>query len=358
MRESAGGASLQHEDAPRGQYTFVQKSLGVGLRGLHRAPLLAIRYGLLIVFILYFAIMSIVSPYFLTSLNLLNVLRQTAPVLISAIGMTFVIATAGIDLSVGSIVALVSVLTADWLRAGLGAWPVVTMGLVVGMLVGALNGFFVSYERLPPFVVTLATLTLVRGAAFVYTNGYTIPITNETFNSLGRGDIGPLHTPIVLAAVALGIGQFILSQTRFGRHCLAVGGHEEAARRQGIKIKAVKLWVYIGMGSLAALSGIIFTGRVANGSPNAGINFELDVITAVVLGGTSLFGGEATMWGTVLGTLFVNFIRNGLNLLGMNPFSVWVVTGLILLLAIWFNISVARRIEDWLKLVALGEEEQ
>src|SRR5713226_8457363 len=138
MKESAGGASLQREDVPRGQGTFVQRSFGVGLRGLHRAPLLAIRYGLLIVFVLYFAIMSIVSPYFFTSLNLLNVLRQTAPVLISAVGMTFVIATAGIDLSVGSIVALVSVLTADWLRAGLGAWPAVALGLIVGMLTGAL----------------------------------------------------------------------------------------------------------------------------------------------------------------------------------------------------------------------------
>lgn len=149
---------------------------------------------------------------------------------------------------------------------------------------------------------------------------------------------------------------FVLNQTRFGRACLAVGGSEEAARLQGIKVKAVKLWVYISTGALAALAGIILTGRVANGSPNAGITMELEVITAVVLGGTSLFGGEATMWGTAVGALFINFIRNGLNLLGVNPFYVWVATGLILLAAIWFNTQMSRRVEDWVRLAALREE--
>lgn len=323
---------------------------------LAKVPLLAIRYGMLLVFVLYLAIMSIVSPYFLTSVNLLNVLRQTAPVLIIAVGMTLVIATAGIDLSVGSVVALISVLTADWLTVELSAWLVIVLALGVGALAGLVNGFFIAHRGLPPFVVTLATLTLVRGLAFVYTDGYTIPVTNESFNALGRGQIGPMHTPIVIAAVILFVGQFVLNQTRFGRACLAVGGSEEAARLQGIKVKAVKLWVYISTGALAALAGIILTGRVANGSPNAGITMELEVITAVVLGGTSLFGGEATMWGTAVGALFINFIRNGLNLLGVNPFYVWVATGLILLAAIWFNTQMSRRVEDWVRLAALREE--
>lgn len=322
---------------------------------LQRLPLLAIRYGLFMAFLVYFVAMSFVSPYFLTTLNLLNVLRQTAPVLIIAVGMTFVIATAGIDLSVGSVVALVSVMAADLLRRGGSATVVLLAVLAIGGLVGVVNGFFVAHKNLPAFVVTLATLTLVRGLAFVYTNGYTIPITDDSFNALGRGEVGPIHTPVVIAAVTVLIGQYVLTQTRFGRYALAVGGHEEAARRQGINIRTVKLWVYIATGVLAALAGAILTGRVANGSPNAGLTLELEVLTAVVLGGTSLFGGEATIWGTVVGALFTNFIRNGLNLLGVNPFAVWVVTGIILLIAIWFT-TVSRRIEDWLKLQTLGEE--
>ena len=323
---------------------------------LQRAPLLAIRYGLFIAFLLYFALMSLVSPYFLTTLNLLNVLRQTAPVLIIAVGMTFVIATAGIDLSVGSVVALVSVVAADILRRGGSAGVALLVVLAVGGLAGFVNGYYVARMNLPAFVVTLATLSLLRGFAFMYTNGYTIPITNDTFNALGRGEIASIHTPIIIAAVTVIVGRYVLTQTRFGRYTLAVGGHEEAARRQGINVREIKLWVYVATGVLAALAGAILTGRVANGSPNAGLTLELEVITAVVLGGTSLFGGEATIGGTVVGTLFTNFIRNGLNLLGVNPFAVWVVTGIILLMAIWFNTTVTRRVEGWLRIQALREE--
>ncbi len=323
-----------------------------------RLSLVAIRYGLLLIFLVFFTVMSFVGPYFLTGTNFLNVLRQTAPVLIIAIGMTFVIATAGIDLSVGSTVALISVLTAGWLRDGFTAWPVVLVALAVGAVVGAANGYFIAFQQLPAFVVTLASLSLVRGLAFVYTNGYTIPIPNETFNSLGRGQIGPIHTPIVIAAVVVTFGHFFLTRTRFGRYCLAIGGHEEAARRQGIRVKHVKLWVYVVTGVLAALSGVILTGRVANGSPNVGVTLELEVITAVVLGGTSLFGGEATIGGTVVGALLINFIRNGLNLLGVNPFAVWVATGVILLIAIYLNVALSRRVEDWLRTRALQLQEE
>ncbi len=323
---------------------------------LQRVPLLAIRYGLFVAFLLYFILMSFISPYFLTTLNLLNVLRQTAPVLIIAVGMTFVIATAGIDLSVGSVVALVSVVAADVLHRGGSAGVTLLAVLVVGAVTGLINGHLIARMNLPAFVVTLATLTLVRGLAFVYTNGYTIPITDDTFNALGRGEIAAIHTPVIIAAVIVFIGQYVLTQTRFGRYALAVGGHEEAARRQGIHVHQIKLRAYVATGVLAALAGAILTGRVANGSPNAGLTLELEVITAVVLGGTSLFGGEATVWGTVVGALFTNFIRNGLNLLGVNPFAVWVVTGVILIIAIWFNTTVTRRVEAWLKLQALREE--
>ena len=211
--------------------------------------------------------------------------------------------------------------------------------LVLGLLSGLANGYFVQLG-LPPFVVTLAMLTTLRGIAFVVSDGYTTPVKDELVLWLGRGKIGPVHTPIVLAVIIAIIGWVVLSKTRFGLYSLAVGGREEAARAMGINVRGVKLSVYGGIGLLGALAGIVLTGRLGNGSPNAGIMLELEVIAATVLGGTSLFGGVATIAGTVAGALFINFVRNGLNLLGVNPFWVQVATGLILLLAVLLNTVV------------------
>ncbi len=314
----------------------------------------AVRYGMLLALILWIVVMSFASEHFLTTLNFLNVARQAAPILIIAVGMTFVMSTAGIDLSVGSVVALTSCLAASWLAAGLSTAATVALALAVGGFIGLANGYFICLG-LPPFVVTLAFLTLVRGAAFVYTNGYAIPVSDEAFVAIGRGNLGGLHLPIIIALVVAVIGHFILTKTRFGLYALAIGGREEAAHLMGIKVKRIKLIVYAATGALAALGGIVITARLANGSPNAGISMELDVIAATVLGGTSLFGGHATVLGTAIGALFVNFVRNGLNLIGVNPFWVQVVTGVILLLAVLLNTVVNRRIEEWARLS--GEEE-
>jgi len=311
--------------------------------------LFAVRYGLFIALILWIIAMSLVSDRFFTWLNFLNVARQAAPVIIIAVGMTFVIATAGIDLSVGSLVALVSVLTAGLLALG---WPValvIPLALLVGLVAGAVNGFFVQLG-LPAFVVTLAGLTYLRGLAFVYSDGYATPVTDEVLIWLGRGRIGELHVPIILAAMVAVAGWFVLDKTRFGLHVLAVGGREDAARVMGIKTRRIKVIVYAITGALAALGAIVITARLANGSPNAGIMLELDVIAATVLGGTSLFGGAATIAGTVAGALFLNFVRNGLNLMGVNPFWVQVATGLILLLAVLVNVLANRRVEEWARL--------
>jgi len=311
--------------------------------------LFAVRYGLFIALILWIVAMSLVSDRFFTWLNFLNVARQAAPIIIIAVGMTFVIATAGIDLSVGSLVALVSVLTAGLLALG---WPValvIPMALFVGLVAGALNGFFVQLG-LPAFVVTLAGLTYLRGLAFVFSDGYATPVTDEFLIWLGRGRIGEIHVPIILAAIVAVVGWFVLNKTRFGLHVLAVGGREDAARVMGIKTRRIKIIVYAMTGALAALGAIVITARLANGSPNAGIMLELDVIAATVLGGTSLFGGAATIAGTVAGALFLNFVRNGLNLMGVNPFWVQVATGLILLLAVLVNVLANRRIEEWARL--------
>ncbi len=300
--------------------------------------------------------MSFASEHFLTWLNVLNVARQAAPIVVIAVGMTFVMATAGIDLSVGSLVALVSVLVVTFFNLGLPTYVVLPAVLLVGLLAGLANGSFVRLG-LPPFVVTLAMLTTLRGIAFVVSDGYATPVKDEFVLWLGRGQIGQLHTPIVLAVIVAIGGWVILSKTRFGLYALAVGGREEAARAMGINVGRVKLAVYGGVGMLAALGGIVLTGRLGNGSPNAGIMLELDVIAATVLGGTSLFGGVATIAGTVAGALFINFVRNGLNLLGVNPFWVQVATGLILLLAVLLNTVVNRRVSEWARVGKADEQE-
>jgi inositol transport system permease protein len=333
----------------------VSDALSAGRLDRRRLALFAVRYGLFLALGLWIVFMTIMSEHFLSWLNFLNVARQAAPVVIVAVGMTFVMATAGIDLSVGSLVALVSVLAAALLSAGLPVWMVIPAVLAVGVLAGLVNGAFVRLG-LPAFVVTLAALTYLRGIAFVASDGYAVPIRDERFLWFGRGEIGGVHVPIVLAVIVALIGYVVLNKTRFGLYALAVGGREEAARAMGIDVGRIKLAVYAGIGLLAALGGIVATARLGNGSPNAGIMFELDVIAATVLGGTSLFGGFATIGGTVAGALFINFVRNGLNLLGVNPFWVQVVTGVILLLAVLVNTVVNRRVTEWARLAGAEPE--
>ena len=321
-----------------------------------RLGLLAVRYGLFLALALWLVGMSLASEHFLTWLNFLNVARQAAPILVIAVGMTFVMATAGIDLSVGSLVALVSVLVVTFFGLGMPTEAVIPAVLAIGLFAGLVNGYFVKLG-LPPFVVTLAMLTTLRGVAFVVSDGYAIPVKDDFVLWLGRGKIGPIHTPIVLAVIVAIVGWVVLSKTRFGLYSLAVGGREEAARAMGINVNRVKLAVYGSIGLLGALAGIVLTGRLGNGSPNAGIMLELEVIAATVLGGTSLFGGAATIAGTVAGALFINFVRNGLNLLGVNPFWVQVATGLILLLAVLFNTVVNRRVTEWARVLRTDESE-
>ena len=321
-----------------------------------RVALFAVRYGLFLALGAWLVAMSLASEHFLTWLNFLNVARQAAPIIVIAVGMTFVMATAGIDLSVGSLVALASVLIVTFFGLGLSAEVVIPAVLVLGLVAGLVNGYFVQLG-LPPFVVTLAMLTTLRGVAFVVSDGYATPVKDELVLWLGRGKVGPLHTPIILAAVVALVGWVILAKTRFGLYALAVGGREEAARAMGINVNRIKLAVYGAIGLLGALAAIVLTGRLGNGSPNAGMMLELEVIAATVLGGTSLFGGAATIAGTVAGGLFINFVRNGLNLLGVNPFWVQVATGLILLLAVLLNTVVNRRVTEWARVLRTDASE-
>jgi simple sugar transport system permease protein len=286
---------------------------------------------------------SLITDTFFTQTNLLNILRQIAPLMIVAVAMTFVITTAGIDLSVGSVLALVNALAAISLQAGL-YWPlVVALMLGVGIVIGLFQGFFIAYEGIPAFIVTLAGLSSIRGAALLLTKGYSIPIDPQSpFNAIGRGWIFGLPMPAIIAVVVLALGFLVFNETTFGRYVTGVGTNAEAVRRAGVDTKKITLAVYALSGLAAAMAGIIIAARLGSGSSNAGGGFELDVIAAVVLGGTSLFGGRGTMLGTMLGALTVAVIGNGLILYHMSPFITPIVEGFIILIAVWLNFRLFR----------------
>ena len=286
---------------------------------------------------------SLITHTFLTEVNLLNILRQIAPLMIVAVAMTFVITTAGIDLSVGSILALVNALAAISLQAGL-YWPlVVALMLGVGVVIGLVQGFFIAYEGIPAFIVTLAGLSSIRGTALLLTKGYSIPIDPQSpFNEIGRGWVFGLPMPAIIAVAVLALGFLVFNETTFGRYVTGVGANAEAVRRAGVNTRRITLAVYGLSGLAAAMAGIIIAARLGSGSSNAGGGFELDVIAAVVLGGTSLFGGRGTMLGTMLGALTVAVIGNGLILYHMSPFLTPIIEGIIILMAIWLNFRLFR----------------
>ncbi|WP_051328828.1 ABC transporter permease [Geminicoccus roseus] len=295
----------------------------------------------------FFALMVLLfstrTDAFLSQINLLNLLRQSAPLLIVAVAMTFVITTGGIDLSVGSTVALVNALVALALQAGI-PWPLAVLAmLLLGALVGLIQGWFVAREGIPAFIVTLAGLSILRGVALLLTQGFSIPIDSSNwFVQLGRGWILGMPLPAMVAILVMVLGAVVLASTRFGRYVTAIGANAEAARRAGIGVQRVTMAVYVLTGTAAALAGIIIAARLGSGSSNAAVGFELDVIAAVVLGGTSLMGGRGSILGTCLGGLTIAVIGNGLILAHISPFFTQIVTGLIILAAIWLNTKVFR----------------
>jgi simple sugar transport system permease protein len=294
-------------------------------------------------FVVMAVVFSLITDTFLTEANLLNILRQIAPLMIVAVAMTFVITTAGIDLSVGSVLALVNALAAISLQAGV-YWPVVVaLMLAAGIVIGLVQGFFIAYEGIPAFIVTLAGLSAIRGFALLLTKGYSIPIDPQSpFNEIGRGWVFGLPMPAIIAVIVLVIGFVVFNETTFGRYVTGVGANAEAVRRAGVDTRRVTLSVYAISGLAAAMAGIIIAARLGSGSSNAGGGFELDVIAAVVLGGTSLFGGRGTMLGTMLGALTVAVIGNGLILYHLSPFLTPIIEGIIILLAIWLNFRLFR----------------
>jgi ribose transport system permease protein len=286
------------------------------------------RYAIVAALALECLFLALATDSFFSAANLSNVLRQNAFTAILAAGMTFVILTAGIDLSVGSVVALAGVLCADLLVRGLPLSLAVGAGLVVGIATGAINGAAVTVLRVPAFIATLATMLVVRGVAFMYTDARTISGLPASFALLSNGVV----TATIVAVIFL-LSWFALTRTPFGRHVYAVGGNESAAWLSGIRVARVRLAVYAISGMSAGLAGVMVASRLNAGYPRAGEYYELDAIAAVVVGGTSLFGGSGSLWSALAGAFFIGILNNGLNLYRVSPYEQLVVKGVVLLAA-------------------------
>ena len=294
------------------------------------------KYGMYIAFSILIIVLAIVSDAFLTVTNIINVLRQISVIGIMAVGMTFVISTGGIDLSVGAIMALSGVVSTSLVR-GDSTVPVflaVLAGIMIGIACGAFSGFFISRLEVPEFIATLATMTITRGICYVYTDGRPITGFSAEYKSIGTGMIGPIPVPVVIYIIIILIGVFLLNFSKFGRHVLAVGGNEKASIVSGINAAGVKFSCYIISGVTSAIAGIVLAARTQTGQPVAGEGFELDAITAVVIGGASLSGGSGSVLGSVVGMLIIGVMTNGLDLLNVSSYYQKVIKGVIILVAV------------------------
>lgn len=292
---------------------------------------------MVIALIILMAVITIINSNFLTANNLLNLLLQVTSNALIAFGMTFVILTGGIDLSVGSILALSSALTAGLLGSGMPVTLAILISLILGCILGMMNGLLISYGKLAPFIVTLATMTIFRGATLVYTNGN--PITkglSDTFlfQFLGQGYIVGIPFPVIIMFIVFIVLYVLLHKTAFGKSVYAIGGNEKAAYISGVKLNKVKIIIYSISGIMASISGLIITSRLSSAQPTAGASYEMDAIAAVVLGGTSLSGGKGRILGTLIGALIIGVLNNGLNIIGVSAFWQQVVKGVVILIAV------------------------
>jgi ribose transport system permease protein len=291
-------------------------------------------YGLIISFVLICLLLALMSNRFLTVENVTNILRTSAINAVISVGMTFVILTAGIDLSVGAIAALAAVVAADFVHRGGPAPLGILLCLLVGTIVGAANGTFTIALRIPPFITTLGMMTIARGLALTYTHGTPITGFPGAFRFLGAGTVGPIPMPIIAAGVVFIIGYVLLERTTLGVYIRALGNNETAARLAGINTRRVLVLVYTVIGALSALAGLLLINRLDSAAPTIGVGYEFDAIAAVVVGGTSFAGGEGSLGGTLIGVLIIGIINNGLNLLNVNALWEQVVKGVVIALAL------------------------
>jgi ribose/xylose/arabinose/galactoside ABC-type transport system permease subunit len=293
-----------------------------------------IQNKIIIVLALLVIVLSFTSDIFLTRRNLMNILRQISVTAIVAIGFTLMLISGGIDLSIGSVLAVSALVAAKLMKAGIPPIVAVLAALATGALMGLITGTVTNYFKLVPFIATLAFMQIYRGVSWLYSGGPQIFEFDESFLFLGAGYVGFVPMPVIIMVVVAILTSFLLNRTRFGRHVIAVGGNAKAARISGINVFKTSVIVYIYTGVMAAITGLVMTARMNQARPDAGNGIELDVIAAVVIGGTSLFGGKGTVFGTILGTLLVGTINNGLTINRVNPYVTILSKGLLILIAV------------------------
>ncbi len=292
--------------------------------------------GILFIFILLCIFLSIITPGFLSWANILNILRQSSIIGIMAIGTTYVIIGGGFDISVGSLLALTAAMCVG-LQQHMHWGFAILLVLIVGALVGMLNGFLAAKIHIPSIIATLGTMTIVRGFVYLYTGGYPLYADSKTFSFIGNGYIGLIPLPVIILIVMVVFWQLILIRTRFGRYTCALGGNKEAVRLSGVKVDFYHILTFIVGGLMASMAGVVYASRLLSVTPLAGQGYELDAIASTVIGGTSVSGGEGSVVRTLVGVLLLNIIANVFNLLGIHIYVQYVIKGAIILSAVGFD---------------------
>lgn len=292
------------------------------------------QFALIFILVGVFIVFSVLTKSFLTIDNLLNVLRQISMICIVAVGMTMVIILGDIDLSPGSVIAFVGVMSATVYKATTSPALALITAIGIGAVIGFVNGFITAKGKIPAFITTLATMQILRGIAFIYTGGNPVSVFDERFTQFGTGYVGPIPLPVVIMIVVIIFGVFITRFTRFGRHIYAVGGNSNASQWSGINVDRVKIGVFTIIGTLTGIAGLIMAARLGSGQPSAANGFEMDVIAAVILGGASLSGGRGKISGTVIGVIIIGLLANGLTLMNISTYWQQVVKGVIIVVAV------------------------
>lgn len=297
------------------------------------------QFGLLFVILAIVIIMSIVSPIFLKPQNIINIIRQVSINGIIAVGMTCVILTGGIDLSVGSVVAITSVICGSFLAMGINWFVACISGVAISILFGLFNGYMISYVRFQPFIATLASMAIGRGIALAYSNGKPYPIKDPSFIAIGQGYFLGIPIPIILLVIVVAVGLITLKMTTFGRYIFAIGGNENAAKLSGVRTRRVKLTVYVISAICASIVGLILSARISSGQPTAGESYEMDAIAATAIGGTSMNGGLGSLVGTIEGFILLGLMTNSMNLLNINSFYQQIAKGLLIVVAVFLDMK-------------------
>ena len=317
-----------------------------GWLGSDRRRALIQEYGIFIAFLILVVVLAASNQFFLTPGNISNILLQTSINGVLAIGMTFVILTRGIDLSVGSVVALAGMISASFVTASAsatvpgGPYPMIValvVGILVGIASGSIGGVIVSRVAVPAFVATLGMLSAARGLTLIYGGGRPVPSLTPAFRWIGTGNLFGIPLPVVILLIVFGVSWFVLTRTRFGRYIYAVGGNPHAAKTSGINVVRIRFLVYVISGALSGLAGMLLSARTGSALPQAGIAYELDAIAAVVIGGTSLSGGIGRVTGTLIGALIIGVMNNGLDLLGIESYYQQILKGALIVGAVMLD---------------------